>query len=197
MSMAHHIRNLCVGTYIQLRDVRAMRPFLTPDALLMITHALITSRLDYCNALLTGIAQSHIQLLQRAQNAAAKMVTKSKKYDHVTPILHKLHWLPISYRIQYKVLLTTYKALNGKTPNYITELLQSYKPTRSLRSSHSQQLVVPYTRLRSFGDRAFCAVSPKLWNALPQSLKNIPTVESFKTRLKAHLFQSAFLGRSD
>ncbi len=65
------------------------------------------------------------------------------KYDHITPIIQSLHWLPIKYRISYKILLLTYKALNGLAPAYLTSLLSRYNPTRSLRSQNSGLLVVP------------------------------------------------------
>uniref|UniRef100_A0A673LB04 Thymidylate synthase n=1 Tax=Sinocyclocheilus rhinocerous TaxID=307959 RepID=A0A673LB04_9TELE len=76
----------------------------------------MTSRLDYCNALLGGCPASSINKLQVVQNAAARVLTRSRKYDHITPILQSLHWLPIKFRISYKILLLAYKALNGLAP---------------------------------------------------------------------------------
>ena len=108
-----------------------------------LVHAFMTSRLDYCNALLAGCPASSINKLQLVQNAAARVLTRSRKYDHITPILSSLHWLPIKFRIDYKVLLMTYKALNGLAPVYLTDLLSPYNPSRSLRSQNSGLLVVP------------------------------------------------------
>ncbi len=73
----------------------------------------MTSRLDYCNALLGGCPASSINKLQVVQNAAARVLTRSRKYDHITPILQSLHWLPIKFCISYNILLLTYKALKG------------------------------------------------------------------------------------
>ncbi len=81
-----------------------------------LVHAFMSSRLDYCNALLGGCPDSLINKLQIVQNAAAKVLTSSRKYDHITPILLSLHWLPIKFRISYKILLLAYKALNGYLP---------------------------------------------------------------------------------
>ncbi len=92
-----------------------------------LVHAFMTSRLDYCNALLGGCPASSINKLQVVQNAAARVLTRSRKYDHITPILQSLHWLPIKYHISYKILLLTYKALNGLAPAYLTSLLSRYK----------------------------------------------------------------------
>ncbi len=97
-----------------------------------LVHAFMTSRLDYCNALLGGCPASSINKLQIVQNAAARVLTRSRKYDHITPILQSLHWLPIKFRISYKILLLAYKALNGLAPAYLTNLLSRYNPTRSL-----------------------------------------------------------------
>ncbi len=113
-----------------------------PDAEKLV-HEIMTSILDYCNALLGGCPASSINKLQIVQNAAARVLTRSRKYDHITPILQSLHWLPIKFRISYKILLLTYKALNGLTPADLTNLLSGYNPTRSLRSQNSGLLVVP------------------------------------------------------
>ncbi len=108
-----------------------------------LVHEFMTSILDYCYALLGGCPASSINKLQIVQNAAARVLTRSRKYDHITPILQSLHWLPIKFRISYKILLLTYKTLNGLTPADLTNLLSCYNPTRSLRSQNSGLLVVP------------------------------------------------------
>ncbi len=111
-----------------------------------LVHAFMTSRLDYCNALLGGCPASPINKLYIIQNAAARVLTRSRKYDHITPILQSLHWLPIKFRISYKILLLVYKTLDSLAPAYLTSLLSRYNPTRSLRSQISGLLVVPLIR---------------------------------------------------
>ncbi|KAF7705582.1 hypothetical protein HF521_020868, partial [Silurus meridionalis] len=108
-----------------------------------LVHAFMTSRIDYCNALLVGCPSSLINKLQLVQNAAARILTRSRKYDHITPILSSLHWLPVKFRIDFKLLLLTYKALNGLAPMYFSSLLTRYNLPRSLRSQNSGLLVVP------------------------------------------------------
>ncbi len=100
----------------------------------MLINAFMTSRLDYCNALLGGCSARLINKLQTVQNAAARVLTRTRKYDHISPVLSTLHWLPIKHRIYFKILLITYKALNGLAPQYLSELLLHYRPPHPLRS---------------------------------------------------------------
>ncbi len=95
-------------------------------------HAFMTSRLDYCNALLGGCSACLINKLQLVQNAAAIVLTRTKKYGHISPVLSTLHWLPIKHCIHFKILLITYKALNDLAPQYLSELLLHYSPSRPL-----------------------------------------------------------------
>ncbi len=129
-----------------------------------LVHAFMTSRLDYCNALLCtnwlpncsgGCPASSVNKLQVVQNAAARVLTRSRKYDHITPILQSLHWLPIKFCISYKILLLTYKALNGLAPAYLTSLLFCDNPSCSLRSQNFGLLVVPRIAKSTKGGRAF------------------------------------------
>ncbi len=125
-----------------------------------LVHAFMTSRLDYCNALLGGCPASSINKLQVVQNAAARVLTRLRKYDHITPILQSLHCLPIKLRISYKILLLAYKALNGLAPAYLTSLLSRYNPSRSLRSQNSGLLIVPRIAKSTKGGRAFSYLLP-------------------------------------
>ena len=81
------------------------------------------AQIDYCNGLLYNVPAAHLSKLQRIQNTAARLVTYTPKFDHITPVLFKLHWLPIKYRIQYKIGLLTFKAIHFKTPQYLNNLL--------------------------------------------------------------------------
>jgi len=113
-----------------------LRKFISTKNAETLIHAFITSRLDNCNSLLYGLPNTLLDKLQYVQNSAARLLTLSKKHDHITPILFNLHWLPINYRIKYKILLFTFKALHGLAPSYIGDLISRYKPGRSLRSSN-------------------------------------------------------------
>ena len=192
LSMDQHIMNVCKVSYFHLQNIRYLKPVLSLDALLKVTHAFICSRLDYCNSLLYGLQGVQLAKLQRIQNIAARLVTGCSRYDHITPVLKKLHWLPVRERIDFKVLLMTYRSINGLGPLYISELLMVKKYSRSLRSSSEINLVVPNCRLKSYGDNAFAVAAPKLWNTLPSHIKSSETVAIFKSRLKTFLFRRAF-----
>ncbi len=133
LSFENHISHVTKTTFFHLRNIaklRNMQPVSDAEKI----HAFMTSRLDYCNALLGGCPASSINKLHVVQNAAARVLSRSRKYDHITPILQSLHWLPIKFRISYKILLLTFKALNGLAPAYLTSLMSHYNPSRSLRS---------------------------------------------------------------
>ena len=150
-----------------------------------IIHTFITSKLDYCNAILYGLPQAQLDKLQCIQNTAARIVSKTKKSQHITPVLRSLHWLPIRERIVFKLLLLTYKALNGQAPS---DLLTKYKPSRNLWSGTKYLLTVPRSNTKSYGDRSFQVFVAELFNKLLMELKTAVSTNSFKAQLKTYLF---------
>ena len=193
-SMSTHISKSCSAAFFWLHNIKRISHFLPRDKLEMVLHAFVTSRIDYCNGLLYGLPDCEIAKLQRVQNAAARLLMSCKKYDHITPILINLHWLPVRYRINFKILLLTFKALYGMAPSYIIDLIHIKTITRySLRSTEGVLLKHPSGRMKkSFGDRSFSVAAPTLWNALPVSLRMIKCISTFKSNLKPYLFKLAF-----
>ena len=123
---------------------------------------------------------------------AARLVTGSNKYDHITPLMKQLHWLPISQRIIYQIVLITYKSLNGSAPHYINNMLKPYTPSANLRSLSKGLLTIPSVKLVNYGERSFSYAAPKLWNELPEYIRKSETLPIFKTRLKTHLFKQYY-----
>ena len=186
------ISSVIKSSFHQLRMISHLKPSLSPKDLETVIHAFVTSRLDYCNSLYLGLPQSQLSRLQLVQNAAARMLTGTKKHQHITPVLASLHWLPPSFRVHFKVLLIVYKALHGLAPSYISDLLHPLSASRSLRSADKGLLSEARTRLKQRGDRAFAVAAPHLWNCLPPDVRLSPSITTFKSRLKTHLYSLAF-----
>jgi len=121
LSMADHVSSLCRSVYYQLRQLRPVVRSITEDAAKMVAHAIIFSRLDYCNSLLCGIAGNLLQKLQSVQNAATRLIMRTGRRQHITPVLQELHWLPVRQRVDFKMALLVYKALHGQLPQYLAE----------------------------------------------------------------------------
>ncbi len=142
----------------------------------MLIHAFMISRLDCCNALLGGCSARLINKLQMVQNEATRVLTRTRKYDHISPVLSTLHWLPIKHRIAFKILLITYKALNALAPRYLSEFLLHYSPPHLLRSQNSGHLIIPRISKSTAGVRSFFYLAPKFWNNLPKTVQEADTL---------------------
>ena len=193
LTFKSHINQITKSSFFHLRNISRLRPTLSSSAAETLIHAFISSRLDYCNSILYGLPSTTLQKLQYVQNSAARLLTRTRSRDHITPVLRQLHWLPIQQRIHFKILLNTYKALHNLAPSYLTDLLLRHSPTRRLRSAdHNLLTPITKTKYRTVGDRAFAIAAPTLWNSLPLSIRNSDSLTSFKSQLKTHLFKIAF-----
>ena len=147
------------------------------------------SRLDYCNTLIHGLPDTMISKMQLVQNTTARIVARTARHNHITPVLKKLHWLPVKYRAQFKLLVhTQHKALYDRSPVYLREMLQVYSPDRTLRSQNIQLLVVRKMRTISYGNRYFNYAAPSLWNTLPADIRESKTMETLIKCLKHIIF---------
>ena len=150
------------SAHYQLRLIRQLRPFLELEDPKMVVHTLVTSRLDFCNALYIGLPLCLVRKLQLVQNMAARLVTGTPRGDHITPVLKSLHWLPISFRVKYKVLVITFKALHDLGPGYLRDHLLPHNPPLTLRSSGKDLLQLAKTSLAGITQRTFSSAAPRL-----------------------------------
>ena len=187
-SMERHVNSVCRAAYAQLRAINKVKRCIDRQSLEIVIHSFITSKLDFCNSIFAGINKSLILKLQRIQNTAARILTGTKKHDHITPVLRSLHWLPVAQRVHYKLLLFVFKCLHNMAPDYLKELVCRYHPARELRSENRVLLIVPSHQCNRPAKQSFSVVGPKLWNSLPNALQSIDDLTIFKSRLKTHLF---------
>jgi hypothetical protein len=191
LRMDKQVSMVCKAAWFHLYQLGKIKKYLSTSQLKSVIQAFVISKLDYNNCLLVGSPKYLISKLQSVQNAAAKLVCGINRFDRVSAPLEELHWLPVEYRIKFKVLLLCYKCLNGEGPQYLEELLLPYEPSRTLRSSSANLLVEPRTMTKN-SDRAFSIAGPRLWNCLPSSARSSSSTISFKRSLKTCLFNIAY-----
>ena len=162
MSMEERVKFKCRAAYAQLYNIVKIIKYLDQQNTEKLIHALVHSHIDYCNALLIGLPKYLIRKLQLVQNTAARVVYRIGKYDHITPVLKSLHWLPVEFRIKYKICLLTFNSLHGHGPEYMSEMLTHRSIHYGLRSQDDLKLDVPRTKRKTLGDRAFKVAAPKL-----------------------------------
>src|SRR6187399_158774 len=187
LSFSQHISNVSRSSYYQIRQFRQLRSSLDTNSAKLLANALVSSKLDYCNSLFYNLPDTSINRLQHIQNSLARFVIPSvRRCHHISPVLAKLHWLPIRQRIEFKIATITHKTLQNSQPSYLFDLLHPYTPTRTLRSSNANKLEVPNIR-SAIGRRSFSFSAPTIWNSLPLSLRNTKSPLVFRSQLKTHL----------
>ena len=182
LTMKDHVTELKKKCFLTLRNLRKIRFLLTTSQLKTIVNSLVVSCLDYCNSMFYGISSQLLHQIQLIQNACAKVITGKYKYDHMNDDLNKLHWLSVRKRVVFKICLLSFKAVNGLAPMYLNDMF------KYAHYGHTVRLIVPYGTTKSYGDRSFSVIGPKLFNALPETVKQALSVDAFKSSLKTYLF---------
>ena len=207
LSLSDHISSVSKSCFSHIRDLRRIRPILDLNTANTIATALIHSKLDYCNSLFLNLPAHQLNRLQLILNSAARAVTKSRRFDHISPVLRSLHWLKIEERIHYKILSLTYKTLNADHPFYLRNLLTIQTNIKSTRSTDVVTLSRPSVKSRlSITKRSFYHHAPYLWNSLPREMR-VPgscsgssdhssllslSSSQFHSKLKTYLFHHSF-----
>ena len=163
MSFSPHITSTISQGYRLIRNIAGIRKYISKEHLKMLVNALIIAKLDNCNSLHFGISALDSTRLRRFQNSCARLIYGKKKRDHVSGILHELHWLPCEARSVFKILCFVFKCFHGLAPSYLSDLLKTVRV-------EDLTLHIPRTST-NYGDRAFSSAGPRLWNALPLGIR--------------------------
>lgn len=192
LSLDAHVSALCKSAYAQISAINKIKRFMDARTLETIMHAFVSNKLDYCNSLLLGAPAYLLARVQKIQNVAARIIAGAGARDHITPVLHELHWLPIKRRIDYKVFLIMHKTLNGNGAPILDSFSFCDNDAFNLRSNSTNFLNVPFTTSSLIYERCFSVAGPRMWNTLPLSLRTESRTLVFKKKLKTFLFQSHF-----
>jgi hypothetical protein len=193
MCMDKQVNKMCSNAYYNMKNVSQIRNCLNKTDTKTIVNALVTPHLDYGNGLLVGIKKHLIDKLQVAQNSAVRLIEKVGKYEHISVYRRNLHWLPIGARIDFKIIMLTWKALNNQGPRYLRELISLKSSHHNLRNGNKVLLEVPDSYgTSSFWDRSFKKTAPSLWNKLPQEVRTAKTLDQLKKGLKTFLFKKYY-----
>ena len=194
LQLHEHITAKCKVAALNIQYISSIRKHISLESAKQLCYSLVLSHLDYCNVLFIGLPECNTAKMQKVQNWAARVVLKRTRYDSSHQCLFDLHWLPIKYRVEFKILLFVYKALNGCAPDYVSQLLspaQSSRVTRST-SSPATSLHMPFITRKTFAARSFSVMGPTLWNSLPTHIRLSNSITAFRSQIKTFLFRKAF-----
>ena len=178
-----------------LRQIRSVRRSVPRPTLQTLVASLVLSKLDYGCATLAGLPATLLDRLQSELNAAARLIYGRRKYDQVTPLLRKLHWLRVPERITFRLATLAYRCQHNMVPHYLASQLNQASSVASRRRLHSvstPELIVPRIPRSTIGDHVFCMTAARAWNTLTPSVQSSESLAIFRRRLKTELFSRSF-----
>ena len=193
LSFRSHIDSIVKTCNFHIRNLYMIKDFVNRKILVTLVHASIVSKMDYCNSLFIGLPIVILKKVQSVLNRAARLIFNLPPRVPTTSLLIELYWLPLKARIEIKICLITFKALKFNQPSYITELL-SFPPMNPPRVCEVQMTLTVYMNLELLerGDLPISSIAPRLYNKLPITIKQIDSLNTFKSHLKAFLFSRAY-----
>jgi len=193
LSIKQHVIRIASNCFYQLRRQRQIRSTVGKEVTSQLISAFVLSQLDYCNSLLAGLPppRTTIAPLQRVQNAAVRLVLNLGFHDHLIPALQQLHWLPVEYRIKYKLCALMHQIHTGRAPQYLVDSVHSQSLNPAVDPVNTANYVKRCIHTK-IGERCFSHAGPAAWNSLPASIKLTTDTNIFKKLLKSHLFHIAF-----
>ena len=188
LNMESMIGEKCKSAYYHIRNIGRIKHSLSTNLRIQLVHNLILSKLDYCNSLLALVNQKNIKKLQKVENAAVRMVYNLSQRTPTSKYLQEAHFLPVSYRICFKLCLIMFKVLMNRTPLYIRDNFTLYEPSRALRVGRDNLNFVYNFNLR----KDIFSKMILYWNELPLDIRESSNETIFKSRLKTFYFEKAF-----
>ena len=196
LSMNAQISNVVRTTGYYLRNIAFIRKYLDTDSLKKLVYNYVISRLDYCNSIYYGLPKFQLRKLQNMFNRAARLIEGVGRRERITPVLIKLHWLPIKARINYKICLLTHTAIVTGKPSYLREMINLRQPVgdtgiNTRLDTDGRKLTEPRCT-SNIGFRAFRSAAPRLYNKLPRAIRTTDNLTTFKKKLKTYLFSDCY-----
>ena len=197
------VSSICSSCHYNMRDFARIRPYLSKSMSITVANALVGSRIDYCNSLLSNISKFDLKRLQSLQYSLCRIIHRIPKFSrvHMSPYLKTLHWLPVEQRIEFKWLLLIFKIVKLGLPSYFTPYFTRHVSGRTTRRSTANSMflsrcIIPYNskifKSKSNFDNCFYTSGPAKWNALPDNIRGASTLSCFRSRLKTYLFNKAY-----
>ena len=194
--LSTEVTDICKSASLAIRNIGKIRNYLDQPIAEKLVHAFVTSKIDFCNSLLYGLSKKQLDKLQHILNAAARINKKSQNFQHISSVLLNLHWLPVTKRIEFKILTITHKALNGMALSYICDLPQVHHPNRNLRSASRSQSIFGSTYSSDTGVRCslfLCSCTYSLEFLVSTDIKRAQTFSLLKRKLKTFFIQSILI----
>ena len=193
LTLKSHILNKANRASYHLYRIRQIIKFLDLPAKQTLISSLVMSHLDYANAIFVNLPNSSIYPMQWIQNQAAKLIMNKHQLDSLTTIMVQLHWLPIRFRCEYKMLLHVYRCIKGQAPEDLQQKLLLRNPAQmTCSATECNFLQIPHNRSKMLADHGFSSAGPRLWNSLPLELRTAPSLSNFKKLLKIYLFKICY-----
>ena len=188
-----HVNKLVSTSYVTMRNITKIQHSLDQDTLKTLCHALVMSKIDYCNSTLLGMADYNLVKLQWVQNMLCRIVTATGKYDRISDQMIRLHWLKVEYQIVFKIATLMFRCVNNTAPSYLTDLISTVC-RHNLNLCLQAQGLLPTARASTtqVHKQSFALGGPWIWNSLPNHIRRTEAIDKFKTSLKTYLFQKCY-----
>ena len=181
-----HVNELVSTCLSSLSQINRIRHLLDCETLSCIIHSLVLSKLFYCSTVWGNTNAKNVVKLQSVQNFAGPIITNTRKFDHITPVLEEFNWLPVDKHLMYRNILQVYKCLNGLSPSFLSDRFIYCSSIRQYPTRQNNEVVEPKCRT-STGQRSLHYRAAKLCNSLDEYLQNTCNFKTFKIELKNYL----------